>query len=236
MDRINNHQVSRNGDGECATVHADCAWPFGGWSPRFWLGASIWLASVALVTALLDTSLAVWVGRTVPVPKLMWLFKIMKSPGNFWFTLLVAAMLLVWHSGRWRVAAFVCMSGMLSGLLCALMKWCVGRTRPLHDVPAFKFQPFRYGWFGLFHGENLSFPSGHACLAFATAASLSVLIPRWRLAFFAGALVVAAERVLQGSHYIGDVVAAAGLGVLSTYVVWWIFDLKIRRPMRPFEV
>ena len=36
------------------------------------------------------------------------------------------------------------------------------------------FSPFRNGWVGLFDEPNLSFPSGHTCLAFATAACLGI--------------------------------------------------------------
>ena len=71
---------------------------------------------------------------------------------------------------------------------------------------------------------NLSFPSGHAACAFATATALSILLPRWRGAFYAVAVLVAAERVLENGHWLSDVVAAAALGVGSVYVVrrlWW---------------
>ena len=204
--------------------HDEAVWPFPGWSPRFWLVAAVWVATIAVVSALIDDRAAAWVGRTIPVPKLMTLFNVMKAPGHFAFTLLIAAALALWHRGRWRAAAFLCLSGIVSGVLCGLLKWGVGRTRPLHKVPAFDLQPFRGGLVGLLHGDNLSFPSGHTCLAFASAAALSVLLPRGRVAFFGVALIVATERVLQGSHYASDVVAAAGLGVLSTYIVWFACD------------
>jgi putative phosphoesterase len=197
MDRVSNQKIaSVNGESlsisTAERVRLDRR--FGGWSSRFWLWASIWLALLILALALLDVSTAAWVGRTIPVARTMWLFNIMKAPGNFVFTLGLAGALIIWHPSHWRAAVFVCGSGILSGLLCALMKWAVGRTRPLHNVPAFQFQPFRYGLMGLFHGENLSFPSGHTCLAFSTAAALAVLIPQWRIVFFAAAGVTLSGR------------------------------------------
>ena len=203
-----------------------CAMFRPGWERRSACIAVGWIAALIVTLVLLDVALADWVQRTIPVPRWMWLFEIMKSPGHFGFTLVVGAMLIAWHPQRWRAMAFLCASGMVSGLLCAIVKWGVGRTRPFHGVPAFELHPFARGLAGLFGAENQSFPSGHTCLAFASAAALSLLLPKWRIAFFAIASVVAAERILQGSHYAGDVVAAAGLGVLSALLTWWLFSFS----------
>jgi undecaprenyl-diphosphatase len=228
MNKVGDRTISEaNGSSRCLSVSAPGQFThsFAPLSPRFWLTCAVWMAAVILTMVALDEVTAGWVSRTIPVARIMWLFNIMKAPGNFIFTLVISALLVTWHANRWRAAAFVCGSGVLSGLLCSIIKWMVGRTRPFHNVPAFRFQPFRYGVIGLFHGENLSFPSGHTCLAFSTASALSILIPRWRVVFFTGGTIVAVERVLQGSHYAGDVVAAAGLGVLSTYLASWIIGL-----------
>ena len=180
-----------------------------------------WMLLLSVSALLLDVRVADVVHREIRVPEMMWLFHIMKAPGHFAFTLLVAAALVVFrHRWQWRAAAYLCLSGIVSGLSCALLKWCVGRTRPFHGVGAFELHPFTHGIAGLFSAENQSFPSGHTCLAFATAAAMSLLVPRWSAAFYAVALVVASERVLQGSHYVGDVVAASGLGILSAMMTW----------------
>jgi membrane-associated phospholipid phosphatase len=79
-----------------------------------------------------------------------------------------------------------------------LIKWMVGRTRPFkidtigERLAPFELHPFRDGFRGLFESKNLCFPSGHACLAFATAAALVMLWPRarwWWLLYVAAALV-----------------------------------------------
>ena len=101
------------------------------------------------------------------------------------------------------------------------MKWLVGRHRPVDPavgIAPFHFTPMAGGWTGLLTVKNLSFPSGDACLAFATAAALGMLVPRGRLVFFAVAAVVAMERVLENAHYVSDVAAAAGLGVLLAHL------------------
>ena len=185
------------------------------------LAVCVLVWSFALTVALmLDAMLAGWLHDAVPVSHWMGVFRVMKAPGHFLFTAVVAIALLLWHPWRGRAAVLLLVSGIMSGLLCALVKWIVGRTRPFKGIPPFRFSPFRDGLLGLFHAENLSFPSGHTCLSFATAACLSRLLPRYRAIFYTGALVVAAERVLQSSHYFADVVAAAGLGVLSVHLTW----------------
>ena len=42
-----------------------------------------------------------------------------------------------------------------------------------------------------------------------------MLLPRWRALFYCIALVTAAERVLQNSHYVSDVAAAIGIGIVA---------------------
>lgn len=59
-----------------------------------------------------------------------------------------------------------------------------------------------------------SFPSGHAAGAFAFAAFLSTLAPRYSPLLFAFAIVVAASRSVLGVHYPSDVIAGALLGAL----------------------
>jgi len=59
-----------------------------------------------------------------------------------------------------------------------------------------------------------SFPSAHAAAAFVMTAVLSRAYPRGRGVFFAAAILCAASRVLDLEHYLSDVLAGAGLGVL----------------------
>jgi undecaprenyl-diphosphatase len=199
--------------------------------------ALIWLAAIGLAAAL-DQSVAQWVrdsGTERWVHTHTVIARIAKAPGVYYFTLVLAAGVCALHSLRWRAAIFLSMTG-ITGLLNSLLKWIVGRTRPfkledqlLHGVsqPApFILQPFRRGWAGLFHEKNLSFASGHATVAFATAAGLAILFPRWRWAFYAVAIVVAIERVVENAHYLSDTVAAAGLSMAVVHLIG-----RIGRPL-----
>jgi membrane-associated phospholipid phosphatase len=141
--------------------------------------------------------------------------RISRAPGHFGFTLLLAGVLTVRHPLRWRAGAFLGLCGIAGGTAGWLLKWVVGRMRPFHGVPPFEFHPFDRGLAGLFHNANLSFPSGDACLAFATAACAGVLFPRWRPAFYLAAAVVGMERVVENAHYVSDVVGGAAVVTLA---------------------
>jgi membrane-associated phospholipid phosphatase len=105
-----------------------------------------------------------------------------------------------------------------------LVKWVVGRHRPVPEVGIhpFDFRPFEGGLHGLFAAKNLCFPSGHACLAFATAAAVGLVLPKWRYWLYALAVLVAVERVLENAHYVSDVVGAAVLGILVAHLTWYV--------------
>jgi undecaprenyl-diphosphatase len=150
--------------------------------------------------------------------------KFVRAPGNFLFTLAVACALLLWHRARWRAAVLLAISGALSGVAVHILKWSVGRQRPAVGVEhAHTINPFAGGLEGLINQKNLSFPSGDTALAFATAACLGLWFGRWRLAFFAWAAIVGAQRILTNSHYPSEVLAAAGLGVVCVPAARWLY-------------
>jgi membrane-associated phospholipid phosphatase len=108
-----------------------------------------------------------------------------------------------------------------------VIKWMVGRTRPfklhLGLAEPFALSPFRGGIRGLFDSKNLCFPSGHAALAFATAAAMAILFPRGRWAFYALAAIVAIERIAETAHWCSDTVAAAALGIGGVHLIRWLW-------------
>ena len=157
---------------------------------------------------------------------LKWLLKL---PGEFYFTAVVAIVVSLTNPLKWRAGGFLLLATAISGVN-GLLKWVVGRTRPFKlgngDGPRpFDFNPFAGS---LIHQpKNLCFPSGHAALAFATAAAVAMLFPevRWRWlrrGAYAAACVVAAERVAENAHWLSDVVAAAALGIGGVYLIRWI--------------
>lgn len=94
------------------------------------------------------------------------------------------------------------------------------RPRPYLTVPGIQSRSPRYSPSGP-EGQSFAFPSGHASMAFAVAASLSLSHPEWYVigpgAVWASA--VALSRVWLGVHYPSDIVAGALLGTTLSVVV-----------------
>lgn len=75
--------------------------------------------------------------------------------------------------------------------------------------------------------NNLSFPSGHTAIAFASAqfmfreykdTNFFLGISGYSLAVFTGVY-----RMLNDKHWFGDVVGGAGFGILSTELAYWLY-------------
>ena len=144
----------------------------------------------------------------------------------------VAAALWTWHRSKWRAAGHLALSGIVGGVIYAFAKWFAGRKRPVTGIDAYKLNPFIDGFRGLLGAENMSFPSGHTTLAFATAACLAINVPRWKWVFYALATMTAVERVCENAHYLSDVVAGAGVGTLAAYLVFWVEQAMKARNVR----
>jgi membrane-associated phospholipid phosphatase len=192
---------------------------------------TLWVG-LLIVAFAMDRAVAEWVARTVPFDGLGKVARrIIRLPGYFPFTLAIAALLAFIHPRRMAAAISLILSGIAAGALYSVIKWTVGRHRPIVGIHPFRFTPFPGGFLGLFHAEKaLCFPSGDATLAFATAASLAILLPRGRWAWYAAAVIVAAERVLENAHYVSDVVAGAGIGVMAGAIITrWVLANTISK-------
>jgi membrane-associated phospholipid phosphatase len=77
--------------------------------------------------------------------------------------------------------------------------------------------------------NNLSFPSGHTATAFSSAhflfreykdENIWLAISGYPIAAFTGIY-----RAFNDKHWIGDIIAGAGFGILSTEIAYWIFPI-----------
>lgn len=69
-----------------------------------------------------------------------------------------------------------------------------------------------------------SFPSGHASLAFATAASVSIEYKKWYVVVpaYVWATGVGYSRLYLGEHYPTDIIGSAVTGTASAFIAHWI--------------
>ena len=132
--------------------------------------------------------------------------------------LLVAANLTDWRSlsrqslmlaYNWTCLAFLVLSAVgLSGLTVNVLKYAIGRARPMYfnDFGVLSLHPFA------FDARFAGFPSGHATTMGAVFGVALLLFPkRWYIALAITACI-ASTRVFVGAHYPSDTVAGFGLG------------------------
>jgi membrane-associated phospholipid phosphatase len=144
--------------------------------------------------------------------------------------------LLPMPPGRYRRATYEL--GMLSsflligvggsGLLTAIIKRIIGRSRPSQfaDAGAFDFQYIVNDW------TYQSFPSGHTTTAIAIAFVFGFLWPRLFPVLIVLGVVVGVSRVPVGMHYPTDVVGGIVVGTLGAYATRnayaarrWLFEI-----------
>jgi len=203
--------------------------PSEGMTSRQYLLVSIICLALLIPAAALDGPIASavrsseleWGVRKDPLMK--WMTHIAKAPGDFRTWIIPAAALCLWHRMRLQAGGFLCLANIM-GLFTDLLKWIIGRTRPFRlpgEVLApFVLAPFHNGLHGLIKQSDLSFPSGHSTTAFASAAAMAIMMPRWRVAFYAIAALVAVERVVENAHYLSDTIAGAWLSIVGVHLLW----------------
>lgn len=153
------------------------------------------------------------------------LWRILRDMGEPYFTVLLLAAVWVYDRRNWRAAGLLLAGTAAAGGLSALLRYATGRLRPNGELPGGRWneganiwEPFRALWvdgtFPFVHmsGGDLSFSSGHATLAFATAAVLSYLSPRGRWLFVSVAAGCALARVVMQAHFYSDVLVGGALG------------------------
>ncbi|RPH76123.1 MAG: phosphatase PAP2 family protein [Nitrospiraceae bacterium] len=110
----------------------------------------------------------------------------------------------LWKDAGWQSL----ISHGLAALSANILKHVIGRPRPkFMHAGNIEFSPVSgSGWD--------SFPSGHAAAAFAVATVLATKFPRAKWPILVMAAVIAASRIIRGSHYLTDVAGGAALGCI----------------------
>ncbi len=104
-----------------------------------------------------------------------------------------------------------------AGLTAQILKHLIGKARPrLTDDPLFVGPTLKSGFD--------SFPSGHTTVIFCFSSILSRYFPRFRILFYALAVMVGFERAEDFSHFPSDIIAGAIIGILIGRMVIRITD------------
>jgi len=138
-----------------------------------------------------------------------WLYRpmwLMQLAGVLATPLLVAFGAVLWR--RWRLAAALVLLAPLKLVVeMRILKVLVERGRPGQNEPGAILRNVP--------PAGLSFPSGHAIVAFGIATLLAPYLSRpWRIVAFGLAVLVCVARVYLGAHNPLDVVAGAGAGLV----------------------
>jgi len=103
-----------------------------------------------------------------------------------------------------------------SFLITKIFKFILGRYRPK--------SLFSEGLYG-FHfigssSSEFSFPSGHACMIGAIMGVIALYRPKYTLHLIAVGIVLSFSRVVEGDHFLSDVVAGVILGSLVSQLLY----------------
>ena len=128
--------------------------------------------------------------------------------------------------------AVACLSVTMTEALKNQLKFLFGRTWPetwTHNNPSFIHDGV-YGFNWLHGGAGYaSFPSGHMAATCAAMAVLWIAYPRFKLAYLAAGLLVAAMLLGANFHFLSDVIAGGFVGVS---IGWMAMALVERLPLR----
>lgn len=118
-----------------------------------------------------------------------------------------------------QMTAYVALSVLFTAIIANLLKFAIGRARPLiYDQEGiFSFAPFNMDFL------HQSFPSGHSANIGALFVALALLFPRFRLGFIGIGLWLGATRVIIGVHYPSDVAAGLALGAWLAFATSILF-------------
>lgn len=131
-----------------------------------------------------------------------------------WLCLLL--FLVVSFKKYWRMVLEAVIAAVLTRfVLTAIIRWLWFRPRPfvaLNFIPLINQS-----------AKEASFPSGHASFYFALSTIVYCYNKKAGILFYIGSFLIVIARVFVGIHWPLDILAGAVLGVLTGWILNWLF-------------
>lgn len=169
-------------------------------------------------------------GRIYKRTEIFW--RVMRDLGEPVMTGLVIVIVWIYDRRKSKAALLVLAATALTGLAGWLIRALAGRYRPINIDGGNMW----HLWRGFNETRDLSWPSGHATLAFATAAALAYLSPRGRGLFITIAAFCALTRVVMQAHFYSDVIFGSALGWTLGWLIMQTFDRILKDPHPPAKL
>jgi len=137
-----------------------------------------------------------------------------------WVPFVVAAGLLFY---RYSAAILVLVTQLLVTIPVQLLKKYIQEARPKLFFEELHISLPKVDGVDMLISTH-SFPSGHTAAAFSMFLCLSIIVtkPIYKFMFFVVALCVGFSRIYLSHHFVGDVFAGSVIGVLVTYIYYYI--------------
>ena len=153
----------------------------------------------------------------INLPLLSWITKLGIGAVYMIGLLLLALFFRYIHRNKqWEVRSWflwLCVLG--PNLISLVLKVLLGRARPV-----LLFDEKLYGFFGLHSSSDFwSMPSGHTTTVMGLMFGLSIVFPRYFMAFILSGLVIISTRILLTDHYISDVLVTSYLTLIEVGVL-----------------
>ncbi len=214
-------------------VDLSTRWPLGLGTRNWWITVAAALVALGVALAF-DREISLW-AQGLNREIVSFLAELTRYGESDWILIPAGVLLIVtaavayfvrWKLMRTMLWQFTALYGIIfvgvgaPSIFTTIIKRFIGRSRPqlfdeygttLHFVPNFLDWTFQ------------SFPSGHTTTAFALAAVLGFLAPRWFGAVMVFAAAVGFSRIAVGMHYPSDVVGGALVGLIGAYGVRLLF-------------
>src|SRR3989338_1988996 len=140
----------------------------------------------------------------------------------------LALFLLANWKKSWKTVFFALAAGVVSRFIIGfLIRFLWFRPRPFVVE---NFIPLIYQ-----NPAEASFPSGHALFYFAISAIIYLCNKKAGILFYIASFFIVISRVFAGVHWPSDILAGAILGILTGYILNWLFRAHAHKIIKGYN-